>query len=76
MYDETHHDIDATEVADSYTNLRIRHRVKRGGILAGLGKFYTIIGPKYKLVCMVPSPVSYLICPLATKLSKATIKLG
>ena len=53
-----------------------RSRVKRGGILSLLGTFYTKIGPKYYLGCLVPSVVSYKICPLATKISKATIKLG
>lgn len=53
-----------------------RSRVKRGGILSLLGTFYTKIGPKYYLACLVPSVVSYKICPIATKVSKATIKLG
>ena len=67
---------DTTEVFGSYTNLRDRHRGKRAGILGGLGKMYTKIGPKFKLLCIIPSVYSYFICPLVTSLSKVTTKLG
>ena len=65
------------EMLVSYLDMEGGHsRVKRGGILSLLGTFYTKIGPKYYLACLVPSVVSYKICPIATKISKATIKLG